>query len=299
MKRVALAAIALVLIAAAPGKAQSAFDPSTTQTFSDATQGVPLIHSYTFGTGSGRNVRSLGDLARSFTPYGIAGTIVTNQQWGIYQPFNSTNFVFTASSLDLTATLPPGGGLRAGGINTAQIWSKQTFKQPLTPTARNATEVRMRIPAGAGMWSAAWFYTLIAGQDDPPNAAGGSEIDVEFFDMTYQNAFDYTSFQHGPGAGAEIYSLKDKWGVWAPGLNFSADYFDFQTVWTSDAVYKYINGTLVYAAYFKWTAPGAASLAVTLAVGSSDPSLPGLQPASSSQFPAALSIDHIAIWGRS
>ena len=95
------------------------------------------------------------------------------------------------------------------------------------------------------MWSAVWFYTLVAGLDNPPNPLGGSEIDVEFFNMLYQNAFNYTAFQHGPGVGGDIYSLKGKWGVWTPGLNFSADYFNFQTIWTKDAVYKYVNGTLV------------------------------------------------------
>ena len=122
------AVFAAFFFAGAPVKGSGSYSPDPTQTFSDAIQTLPLLRNYSFGTGSGRNVTNLSDLAQSFTPYGIAGTTVTNQQWGLYQPFKSENFVFTASSLNLTATIPAGGGLYPGGIHTGQIWSKQTFK---------------------------------------------------------------------------------------------------------------------------------------------------------------------------
>jgi hypothetical protein len=115
--------------------------------------------------------------------------------------------------------------------------------------------------------------------------------------MKWQNEFDWTGGQAGPGMGAQIYSIKTNSLIWHPGMNFSAEFHDYQTLWTPSAVYKYVDGRLVHAQSFRWTAKGAAQLIVNLAVGSSDTvNLPGLQPTSVSQFPSALSIDHISIW---
>jgi len=83
--------------------------------------------------------------------------------------------------------------------------------------------------------------------------------------------------------------------TWHPGLNFSADYHNYQTFWTPNAVYKYVDGTLIHAQYFKWTAPGPASIGVTLSVGSSLANLTGLQPTSLNEFPATVSVEYINI----
>ena len=271
---------------------QSSANPSTSSTFGQATQGMQVLDNYTFGTAYGRTVGSLSALAQSFSPYGIAGKTVFNGEWDKYQPFNSQNFVFTDEALNLTATIPQGGGLFVGGINSAQICTKQTFKPEYTGHNVYAFEVRMKIPSGQGMWPAAWFYTQQPGQDD------SSEIDnPEIYVMEWQNQFDWTGFQHGPGQGTDIYSIKSNPYTWHPGLNFAADFHDYQTVWTPTAVYKYVDGTLVYAQNYKWTAPGPAQLLVTLAVGGDATKLPGLQPNSLSEFPSALSVEHVTIWG--
>lgn len=270
---------------------QSSYDPGTSETFGQAIAGMTVASNYIFGTGPGRTVQSLQQLATNFDPYGIAGTIVINNEWERYQLFNSQNFVFTNNSLNLTATLPANGGLFSGGINSGQIWTKKTYQPGVTGAQIYAFEVRMRIPNGPGMWPAAWFYTKQPGINDT------SEIDnPEFYDMEWQNMMDWTGFQHGPGQGPDIYSIKTNQYVWQPGLIFSADYHDYQTFWTPDAVYKYVDGTLIYAQSFKWTSRGPAQLGVNLAVGS--PNLPGLLPTSVSEFPAALSIDHITIWSK-
>ena len=238
-------------------------------------------------------MKNLASLAEDFNPYGIAGHTVVNGEWDLYQSFNDKNFVFTESALNLTATIPTGGGLFPGGIHSAQICTKETFKPGQTGHAVYAFEVRMKIPSGQGMWPAAWFYTQQPGQDD------GSEIDnPEIYVMRSQNQFDWTGFQHGPGQGAELYSIKTNQYVWHGGMDFSADYHNFQTLWTTDAVYKYVDGVLIYAQAYKWTAPGAAQLLVTLAVGGDAKKLPGLQPTSLSEFPSALSVQHITIWAK-
>jgi hypothetical protein len=273
--------------------APSFVDPGTSETFDQAIQGLPLLHHYNFGTEHGRNIRDLESLSRFFDPYGIAGTIVINQEWEIYEPFNCANFVFTPDTLNLTATIPPGGGLFPGGIHSGQIWTKDTFQPGTNGKVVYAFEVRMRAPAGPGMWYGAWLYTKTPGTDDH------SEIDdPEFLNMQWQNEFDWSSTLHGPGVGAMIYNIRSNPWTWHPGLNFSADFHDYQTIWTEDTVYAYVDGTLISAQSFHWTAKGPPQLGISFAVGSSLPNLPGLQPTSLSQFPATLQVDHLTIWAR-
>jgi Glycosyl hydrolases family 16 len=275
----------------------NALDPDPAAAFDDITQGMHLLQNFTFGTNPDRAIGAIEQLATFFEPYGISGTTVINQEWERYQPFNTENFVFVDQALNLTATIAPKkGGLAPGGINSGQIWTKQTFRPGSDGFASHmayAFEVRMQVPGGPGMWPAAWFYT----KSPQPGMNDGSEIDnPEFFNMKGQNQFDWTGFQHGPGHGGRIYSLKGRNGIWHPDIDFSADYHNYQTLWTPDAVYKYVDGMLVDAELFKWTSPGAAQFGVNLAVGSSNPKLPGLQPTSLEQFPAVLSIAHIRIW---
>ena len=285
------ASLCLLYLFAMTGNAQ---DPSTTATFGDVVSNMAVINNYTFGTASGRAISTLSELEASFDPYGIAGTQVINEEWERYQPFNAANFVFGDDYLNLTATIPSGGGLFSGGIHSGQIWSHQLFQPGVTGANVYAFEVRMMIPTGPGMWPAAWFYAK------EPSHTDGSEIDnPEFYDMKWQNEFDWTGYNHGPGVGAQLYSIKTNQWVWHPKLNFSADYHDYQTVWTQDAVYKYVDGTLIYAQHFKWTSSGTAQLGINLAVGSSNTSaLPGLEPTSLGQFPSSLSIKHIRIWAK-
>ena len=268
----------------------------TTATFEEARREMGMLRTYTFGAGSDRTIRDLRQLATFFDPYGIAGTTVINQEWQRYQPFNVENFVFTEKTLNLTATIPEHGGLSPGGIHSGQIWTKETFRPGFSGHSAYAFEVRMRVPSGRGMWPAEWFYTKSA----EPGMNDGSEIDnPEFFNMRAQNQFDWTGFQHGPGRGRHIYSITAANGIWHPQFDFSADYHSYQTFWTSEAVYKYVDGKLIDAQLFTWTSPGSAQLGISLAVGSSNSSgLTGLQPTSVQQFPSIFSIEHLYIWGR-
>jgi beta-glucanase (GH16 family) len=267
-------------------------DPSTTETFSQATAGMSTVNSYTFGTAAGNKVTNLQQLAASFNAYGSAGTTVINEEWERYQGFNSANFVFQPSSLNLTATIPAGGGLYPGGIYSGQIWSKQTYQPGVSGQQVYAMSVRMKFPNGAGMWPAIWLYS--------PADGDGSELDItEFEIMLYQSQYDWTSFDHGPGSGAVIYSLLTNPWVWEPGLDFSADFHNYQMIWTTDATYKYFDDKLIYAQYYKWTSSEQAQLGVNLAVGSNVPNLPGLTPASLAEFPSALQLQSITILGSS
>jgi hypothetical protein len=268
-------------------------NPSTSQTFEQYVQGMQSIGWYNFGTGAGCTVCNLQQLAAAFNPYAIGGTIVQHQEWERYQPFNSTNFVFGGNSLNLTATIPKGGGLWAGGINSGQIWTKQTFQPNVTGKSVYAFMVRMKIPNGKGSWPGSWLYTA------QPGTADGSEIDnPEFFVMQWQNQYDWTGFNHGPNTGSTIYSILSNPYTWRPGIDFSADYHNYELIWTPDATYKYVDGKLILAQHFKYTAHGAAQFGVNLGVGSSESDLPGLQPNSLSEFPMPLSIQYISMWAK-
>lgn len=261
-----------------------------------AIAGFSKIDNFNFGTApnSANTIRSLADLSRSFNPYGIAGASVINQEWERYQPFNTKNFVFTNSSVNIEATLPATGGVFPGGINSGQIWSRQTFKPNYNGYSVLAFEVRMKIPSAKGAWPASWLYTKQPGIND------ASEIDnPEFFVMEHQNQFDWTGFQHGPGCCGQIYSIMTNRWVWHPGIDFSAGYHDYQLIWTPDAVYKYVDGTLVSAQSFTWTSGGPAQIGVNLAVGTSATGiLPGLQPNSPTEFPMVLSLEHLYVWAK-
>lgn len=292
--KMAVAVVVLAITEATAATGQSATDPTTTETFEQARAGMRPVANYVFGKSCGSTIGNISELAAHFNPYGIAGTTVINQEWERYQPFNDQNLVFTDHALKLTATIPQGGGLFPGGINSGQIWSQDIYAPGVTGYNVYAFEVRMKIPSAQGFWPASWFYTQQPGEDD------GSEIDnPEFFIEQNQNQFDWTGFDHGPGYGAWIYTIMTNQYVWHPGLDFSAAYHDYQLIWTPDAVYKYVAGTLVFAQSFTWTAPGPASMAVNLAVGTSmTQNFPGLQPTSLGEFPGSLELAHIKIWGK-
>jgi beta-glucanase (GH16 family) len=280
------------LLLISPVRAQSQYDPSTTQTFEQVVAGMQPMHWYNFGVGAGSTISNLSQLAAVFNPYGIASTSTIHQEWEVYQPFNAQNHVFTQQSLDLTATLPYGVPF-PGGINSGQIFTQETFQPGLYGKNVYAFMVRAKIPNGPGTWPGIWLYTKQPGLDD------GSEIDdPEFFVMTNQNQFDWTGYNHGPGVGPTIYSIMTNQWVWQPGVDFSAGYHDYELVWTPDATFKYVDGQLILAQYFWWTAPGPAQFGIDLAVGSSASDLPGLIPTSASEFPATFSIQYISIWAK-
>ena len=174
-----------------------------------------------------------------------------------------------------------------------QILDKETFQPGETGHNVYAFMVRAKIPNGAGMWPGIWLYTKQSGFDD------GSEIDnPEFLMMNWQNQYDWTGFNHGPGVGADIYSVQSNPWTWRPGVDFSAGYHNYELVWTPDATFKYVDGQLIHAQYFRWTAGAPAQFGINLAVGSSEADLPGLIPTSVSQFPSSFSIQYISMWAK-
>lgn len=317
-------AITLLGLTALPVLAQ---DPQTTDNFSKVvtsqSSGFTQVANYAFGTNADRTVGA-GQFGSIFVPYvNVNGTTGWNHtgQWQRFNTFDSNcstagclaNFVFTPTTLDLTAYIPQGYGLYNGGILSGQLATMASYQPGVTGYSIYAFEVRMKTPKGVGMWPAVWFYRSNA---DAPGDC--SEIDnPEFFNTAgnppgeqYWTGFTHGLAVDGCGSGPYVspfYSLADSNGLWnANHLDFSDDYHNYQTVWTTDAVYKYVDGTLVRADSFTWTAkqndgvtPNPAQFMVSMQVGLDSYSCGTcMQPNDPNEFPAALSIQHIKIWGK-
>jgi hypothetical protein len=138
---------------------------TVTPSFAEIVAEMTPIASYTFGTAG--NVPDIPTLSEYFNPYGIAGTTTVNHEWEIYQPFNTANFVFTPEALNITATIPAGGGLFPGGINSGQLTTQATYTPGRTGYNSYATQVVMWIPDAVGAWPAQWFT---------PSAASGPVV---------------------------------------------------------------------------------------------------------------------------
>ena len=82
---------------------------------------------------------------------------------------------------------------------------------------------RVKIPNGVGMWPAFWLT--------PPYGGDASEIDImEFNVMSYQNQYDWTGNNHGPGTGSTFYSNLSNPYTWHPGTDFSAVFHNYQVI---------------------------------------------------------------------
>jgi hypothetical protein len=299
----------LAACAASLGAQSLSTDVSTSLSFFQAlsSQSMNLTKSYTFGTGCNANVTNMTQLAASFDPYGIAGTGTINQEWEVYQNFTAgagINFVFTATTLNLTATIPPGGGLFAGGINSGQIWTKATYTPGFAGVTVVAQEVVMQIPHGKGSWPAAWWYMKNASTPFNFPQADGSEIDnPEFFVSNTENTFDWTGYSHPTPRNTQpnfyqIPGMTDQ-NIWHPGTDFANAFHSFQTYWTLDAVYRYVDGQLVKANSFTWgTGQNPAQFGIDLAVGTGSciGCGQGQQPTSLSEFPMPLQVKSVKIW---
>ncbi|QHW33853.1 glycoside hydrolase family 16 protein [Paenibacillus rhizovicinus] len=242
--------------------------------------GYKLYKDYSFGTK--RKVNSLDALSKDFNPYGIAGTIVINNEWQIYQPINATNHVLTANSLDLTA-LANLGGVKQGGISSGQIATKETFSPSKGKTY--IFQLRAKIPNGAGTWPAFWMYS--------PGGEGStdSEIDIfEFFNSEKQNVYDWTGYDHGAGASVDTFKVTDTKGIWHPGTDFSADYHTYTLIWKEGLIEKWVDDTKVKSTKFKWFGPPP-QVIINLAIGGG----PNAEPTSAT-FPAKLSLDYFRVY---
>ena len=257
-----------------------AFIPDTA-VYSPSLEGYTLVHDYSFG--KLRKVKSLDDLAEYFEPYGVAGTIVINEEWQRYKPFNDRNHHFTDTTLQLIAYAD--GGIKAGGISSGQFATKKTFYPSDGKTL--LIQLRCKIPKGTGLWPAFWMYS--------PGGEGttSSEIDIfEFYNGPNLTTYDWVGGNGGKGDGADYHSIMTGEWEWTSGFDFADQYHTFTAIWKEGDVQKWVDTTFVRGSNFDWYGP-APQVIVNLALGGkpiSDPK-PVATP-----FPAIFHIDFLRIY---
>ena len=237
---------------------------------------------FRFGTGEGRNIRSVGDLPQEFYPYSSNfTTTVINNEWQRYAEFNDTNHHFTENSLDLTAVVE--SGIEPGGISSGEITTLDHFYPVNGQTL--VFQLRAKIPHGEGTWPAMWLYS--------PGGEGStdSEIDIfEFWNNETQDTHDWTGYDHGPGVGRDLCSnMTNEW-VWHPGTDFADDYHVYTLVWSEGLIEKWVDDALIKRTEFEWFGPEP-QLLINLAIGGND-----IEDPTSDTFPAVFSLDYLRVY---
>jgi hypothetical protein len=131
-----------LLMAQKPMVSTGAFEPTTSMTFAQAIAGMRQVESIVFGSsaapGPGQTaITNLTELAHYFNyePDHGGVAIINGQVWGVYQPFNSTNFVFNPNSLSLVATLSPGFSMQPTAFCSIANQSAISISSTWPPTA--------------------------------------------------------------------------------------------------------------------------------------------------------------------
>jgi hypothetical protein len=235
--------------------------------------GWTLKHHDSFGTGAGSTVTGFAQLhARYYegmyynrNPDGLVKlpNTVINREQQTYSHFE-TAIAWSSDHLTIQAR-----GRPDGSITSAELVSLYT-------TRSFCTEARYRIPGQAGSWPAFWFYAATTGGDK-------SEIDVEQPITPNQRASSVSLYNHPSQANIVIAdpAFTTRWMTWMKASFDASSAPHTYTVCYDDAsssVARYIDGSLIYTATFKWNAslggtgkgPDVATI-VNLAVGGSWP----------------------------
>ncbi len=226
-----------------------------------------VVADWTFGRKrDGATVRTMDDLRKSF----YFRYIYNNGQldglpsyWSVHRDYPEGDprslHVFEDDCLLLKGRVPPGGGMRPGGIETGILRAKL----PVTPGMY--VEMRARLPHGLGVWPAFWLNSGVEYPDGtfselhwPP------EIDIfEFF--VWQRRIRPTNLtgyvQRGGnlpayGPDGDVWTLFSN-GEYRPGIDFSATWNVFALDWREDLPIWVLNGKPIKQTRYKWPGPPA------------------------------------------
>jgi beta-glucanase (GH16 family) len=243
-------------------------------------------------------IRDLATLREEFhTRYLYAGGTLDhlNDEWSRYRDHD--NHVFTPGGLALVARLPQGaagGATRPpvqGAIESGMLRSRWSGEY-------GVFEVRMKVPAGHGMWPAFWL--------NPQDGKWPPEIDVvEIVNNGRDTTKQSFHFLHPdgvparPGEPGVAASKLDEHQVYRPGVDYADGFHVFAVEWSKDRVRHLVDGVVVADRAYRWVHEdgsdgGPAHLLVNLAVGGKWPG----PPANETFFPAMLEIDYIRVWQR-
>jgi hypothetical protein len=263
--------------------------------------GVPLPAAWTlkrrdkFGTGAASTVTNSTDLHaryyegmyynRDATGLVKIPNVVINKEQQTYVHFEAA-IAWSADHLTIQARGKPDGSITSAEM--VSVYATRSF----------CTEARYRIPSQPSSWPAFWFYAAFTGGDK-------SEIDVEQPITPNQGVTAVSLYNHPSQSNLVIAdpAFTTQWMTWtkasfdasASPHTYTACYDD-----AASSLARYIDGSLIYSATFKWNAslggtgkgPDAATI-VNLAVGGSWPG----NVANPSGFTADLDLYSIEYYG--
>jgi hypothetical protein len=167
--------------------------------------------------------------------------------------------VFSDNALVLKARMPPGGGLRDGGLESGMLRALL----PVTPGMY--IEMRAKLPRGLGVWPAFWLNPGVEASDGHFSATPWPpEIDIfEFFVWQGRTRPRILQGEVHPAANAgaegrtrDIFSRFSN-GRYDPGIDFSADFHVFALDWVKDRPIWVVDGVPIKQTVIGWNAPPA------------------------------------------
>jgi len=214
---------------------------------------VVVLHNHTYTYNPAMSDEFKGgtlDTAKWLSLYrGDAQTL--NDEWECYTD-NLTRLMTGVSSQLVTRKVGPAHGRPASCVvpNYESGLIRSSAQQKY-----GYFEVSVKLPAGRGMWPAAW---LIPG----PNAANNywpnwpPEIDImEMVNNGREGPYQVTQFLHGCGTMVDA-SLVNQWGDYPStygAMNFAdGAWHTFAAEWTPTMVYMYVDGVMSRSYSFNW-----------------------------------------------
>ena len=226
-----------------------------------------IVKDWTFGSQrAGATVRSMTDLAHEFRFRYIydGGRLDTlPSYYTVHKDYPEGDprsvHVFSDRTLTLKAKVPPGGGLRSGGLVSGILRGLA----PITPGMY--IEIRAKLPRGLGVWPAFWLNPGVETLDGhfsdlpwPP------EIDIfEFF--VYQGRDrprlmeGNVQVDHKPVRYGDPHEISSQFGRhgYNPGIDFSAGFHVFALDWVEDKPIWVVDGKRVKQTVYHWPGPPA------------------------------------------
>lgn len=247
--------------------------PYLTRTTSPKNHTIPygqeweLVKDWTFGNNRpDATVRNKDQLDREFYYryiYENAKLDTLATYWSYHRDYPEGDprslHVFDADTLTLKGRIPPGGGLRLGGIESGMLRSKIPFVPGMY------VEMRCKVTRGVGAWPNFWINPGIQYEDGtfsklpwPP------EIDIfEFFGFknqakptTFESNVQVNNQPGNYGPPRNIFTAFQK-GHYSPGMDFSEDFHVFALDWIEDRPIWLLDGHPIKQTYYEWPAPAA------------------------------------------
>ena len=227
---------------------------------------LTLVRDWTFGHRAGATVPDRAALQKDFRfrfIYDGGRLDGLDTYWSRHRDYPDGDprnlHVFTPDGLVLKGRVPPGGGLRPGGIESGML-------RALLPVVPGMyVEMRARLPRGLGVWPAFWLNPGVERADGSFSATPWPpEIDIfEFF--VWQGRTRpriMTAHVQTAGRPAEFGNPDDRFtlfrdGSYDPGIDFSADFHVFALDWEDGLPTWKLDGRVIQQTRYLWPAPPA------------------------------------------